>query len=764
VTLVRELEALASLYRSGQLAEVIRLGETYVRNHPNLVALHNMLGGAYLQLQRTDQAKACFENALRLQPKSAAANNNLGIVQKELGKPDAALACFKRAMKADPAYLDAHLNMGAALCALGRYGEALQAYSRAINLKPDSADAHNNLAATLRLLGRHEEAAEAFNRAIAVKPNFPEAYAALGATLSDLGRREEAVGAIKRAIQLRPDFAEAYNLLGATLKRLGHRNEAIECFNRAVRLKPDFAESYNNLGVTLQEVGRRDEAIACYQQALRAKPDYAKAYNNLGTTLQEMGRRPEAIECYAQALAIDPHFAVARVNKMHQQAHICDWSERESDAAIIPYLGVTGEAVSPFAMLLREDHPARHRIRAERFAKAQFPPRATPAFSPPRARPEKLRIGYFSADFHNHATMFLMARLFETHDRDRFSLRGYSFGAEKDDEMRARVRTAFDAFHDVRTFDDKAIAELARNDGIDIAVDLKGYSEGSRAGIFAHRAAPIQINFLGYPGTMGAPFIDYLIADRVIIPGEQRAHYSESIITVPNCYQVNDDRRAIAERAPSRAELGLPERGFVFCCFNNTFKVTAAEFNIWMRLLSKVEGSVLWLLAANPWAEANLKREAQARGVDPERLVFAPITPLPEHLARCRVADLFLDTFDCNAHTTASDALWVGLPVLTKLGQGLIARVAGSLLTAIDVPELITTDAASYEALALNLATDPEKLQRLRTGLAANRTTTPLFDSTRSTSNLERAFDAAYARYIAGQAPADISISEDAGQ
>lgn len=398
------------------------------------------------------------------------------------------------------------------------------------------------------------------SRAAALRPNFAEAYVALGATLSDLDRREEAVGAIKRAIQIRPDFAEAYNLLGATLKRLGHRSEAIECFNRATRIRPDFAEAYNNLGVTLQDVDRRDEAIVCYEQALKAKPDYAKAYNNLGTTFQDLGKRPEAIECYARALALDPNFAVARVNKIHQQAHICDWSERESDAAIIPSLGVTTEAVSPFALLLREDHPARHRVRAERFAGAQFPAREIAAFSSPTTRPEKLRIGYFSADFHNHATMFLMARLFEAHDRQRFTIHGYSFGAKNDDAMRSRAQAAFDTFQNVRDFDDRAIAAQARSECIDIAVDLKGYSESSRAGIFAQRAAPIQINFLGYPGTMGAPFIDYLLADRVIIPADQRAHYSESIITVPHSYQVNDDQRIVAERTPSRSELGLPEQ------------------------------------------------------------------------------------------------------------------------------------------------------------------------------------------------------------
>jgi predicted O-linked N-acetylglucosamine transferase (SPINDLY family) len=370
-----------------------------------------------------------------------------------------------------------------------------------------------------------------------------------------------------------------------------------------------------------------------------------------------------------------------------------------------------------------------------------------------------LRIGYFSGDFFDHATMYLMAKLFESHDRARFSLHAFSYGPRKQDAMRARAEAAFDAFHDVRGESDEAIAQLVRSEGIDIAVDLKGHTTDGRLGVLAYRPAPLQMTYIGYPGTIGAQFIDYIVADQLVIPESQRAHYSENIIYLPHSYQVNDNTRAIAERAPTRAEASLPDGVFVFCCFNNTFKISPAEFDIWMRLLARVDGSVLWLLEANRWAAENLRKQAQRRGIDPARLVFAPRASVAEHLARHRLADLFLDTFSYNAHTTAADALWAGLPLITKAGEGFAARVGASLLSAVGLPELIATHAATYEQLALDLATNPDKLAAIKAKLAANRLTTPLFNTERFARHLESAFDKAYARYLRGEAPSDLVIT-----
>ncbi len=378
----------------------------------------------------------------------------------------------------------------------------------------------------------------------------------------------------------------------------------------------------------------------------------------------------------------------------------------------------------------------------------------------PQTRPERLKIGYFSADFHDHATMFLIAGLLREHDRAGFELFAYSYGRIRSGDWRKRAEGDVDHFFDVADSSDRDVADLARSHGLDIAVDLKGYTEDARSGIFRHRPAPVQINFLGYPGSMGADFIDYIVADPTIIPDDQRRFYSERIIYLPHSYQPNDNTREIAKTDTTRADFGLPEDGFVFCCFNNNYKIGPCEFDVWMRLLDKVDGSVLWLFRSNIWAEYNLRKEAEKRGVDPARLVFAGKLPHPEHLARHKHADLFIDTFNCNAHTTASDALWGGLPVVTKQGKQFAARVAASLLRAVRLPELIAETEEEYEKRILELASAPDKLSSIKTRLAENRMKEPLFDTWRYTRNFEHGLRQAYDLYFEGKPPEDIWVKE----
>jgi protein O-GlcNAc transferase len=505
------------------------------------------------------------------------------------------------------------------------------------------------------------------------------------------------------------------------------------------------------LGITNMRLGRFDRAIEFFTRALQIKPDVAEVQYHLGITLKNLDRRDEAIDCFTKALQIKPDFVEARAAKLHQQAHICDWEAIYADAEAIESLGISGPAVSPFALLSLEDNPARHRIRSERYALEKYGRQGLPSIPRPSVKPDRLRIGYFSADFRHHPLMFLAAKLFEVHDRDRFSVHAYYFGPRNDDAMRTRAKDAFDVFHDVRSLSDKDVANLARKDAIDIAIDLTGHTAHARLGICSYRAAPIQMSYLGYPGTLGAPFIDYIIADKTVVPEEQQMHYSEKVVYLPGSYQVSDNSREISNRPMSRSEMGLPEQGFVFCCFNNSYKITSEEFNIWMRLLQNVEGSVLWLIKPKKLARASLRKEAQERGVDPERLIFADKLSMPEHLARHRLADLFLDTFIYNAHTTASDALWAGLPVVTKIGQGFAARVAGSLLNAIDLPELITNTEEDYERLAFQLATNPGKLRIIRSKLEENRDTSPLFDTELFARHIEDAYQQAYQRYFEGK-------------
>jgi predicted O-linked N-acetylglucosamine transferase (SPINDLY family) len=445
---------------------------------------------------------------------------------------------------------------------------------------------------------------------------------------------------------------------------------------------------------------------------------------------------------------------------LYQQAHICNWTAIQEDREYISELGISTQHVSPFAILSLEDAPERHRLRSELYAKQNFKQRPMPLPSRPKTKPSRLRIGYFSADFQDHATMYLMAKVFEAHDPEKFELYAYSFGPDKNDEMRQRLIKAVHVFDDVKMMNDKDIALLAQQDKIDIAVDLKGFTKGSRTGIFAYRAAPVQINYLGYPGTMGANFIDYIIADKVVIPEKHEPSYNENIIHLPYSYQVNDNTRVISECSMTRIEMGLPEQGFVFCCFNQNYKISPTEFDIWMRLLRKVEGSVLWLLKSNKWSEDNLRLEAEKRGISSERLIFAEKKPQAEHLARQRLADLFIDTFNVNAHTTTSDALWAGLPVVTKLGKGFAARVAGSLLSAIDMSELITETEQEYESLILDLATNPERLGAIKLELAANRLSKPLFNTELFTKHLEDGYQRAYQQYFDGKKPEAIYVPE----
>jgi predicted O-linked N-acetylglucosamine transferase (SPINDLY family) len=504
-------------------------------------------------------------------------------------------------------------------------------------------------------------------------------------------------------------------------------------------------------------------ALASYETALRLKPDSAEALLYRGDALNGLKRLDEALGSYDRALAIKPDLAFASGSRLHVKMRICDWRDLANDFDLLGKAIGNGERVSqPFPALATPLSAALQRRCAEAYTRAKHPERPLFPQVTHRYEHDRIRLGYFSADFHNHATSYLMAELFERHDRTRFELNAFSLGPAENDAMSARLKKAFGRFFwEVGSRTDKEVALLSRSLEIDIAVDLKGFTGGSRTSIFAMRPAPIQVNYLGYPGTMGTGYIDYLIADSTLIPEDQQQHYAEKIVYLPDTYQVNDSKRLIAETRFSKAEFGLPEEGFTFCCFNKNYKVTPTIFDIWMRLLSKVEGSVLWLWEDNSSASNNLRAQAQSRGVAPDRLVFARHMPLAEHLARHRLADLFLDTLPYNAHTTASDALWAGLPVLTCLGETFPGRVAASLLNAVGLPELIARTLDDYEACALELATNPGKLLRLRQKLAANRSTTPLFDSTLFTKHIETAYVAMWTRHQAGLAPEHIYVGPE---
>jgi protein O-GlcNAc transferase len=607
--------------------------------------------------------------------------------------------------------------------------------------------------------GRDYVSAErCFRRVTEIDPAHSAAHHNLGTALAAQHRHKEAVGAFARALEIAPSYAQAHFGLGVSLRALGRDEEAIASLARALQHDPNHDEAYYYLGLAHQEAGRLNEALACYLRAADLSPNDADVHTALASVLVRLQLPGAAARALEKALSLDPDDDLTRVHLMDQLAADCDWARLEAFRDSVPRIGIAGGPVPPFTMLTFDDDPHRHRLRSENFA-ATLPP--IQPLSPsvrPTGRPERLRIGYFSADFHDHATMFLAARLFELHDRDRFTIHAYSFGTEERGIMRERALAAFDEFTGVGHLSNRAIAELARQDGIDVAIDLKGYAEFHRIGIFAYRPAPLQMSYLGYPGTLGAPFIDYLIADKIVVPKEYRDAYSECLIVLPHSYQANDDTRALPVGDTIRAAAGLPEEGFVFCCFNYSYKLSPVEFGIWMDLLKQVEGSVLWLLASPGNMQTHLQAEMVRKGVDPRRLVIAPRTDVHSHLSRLQLADLFLDTFNCNAHTTASDALWVAVPIITKAGKSFAARVAASLLHAVGLNELVTDSEQGYGELALALATDADRLSAIRYKLAASRDTAPLFDSRLFTRHFEAGLDLAYQRYLDGLEPADIVV------
>jgi predicted O-linked N-acetylglucosamine transferase (SPINDLY family) len=537
-------------------------------------------------------------------------------------------------------------------------------------------------------------------------------------------------------------------------------DEALASYDRALALKPDYAQAHYNRGDTLHLLNRLDEALASYDRALALRPDYAEAHYNRGNVLYELKRLDEALACYDRAIAIRPDYPYLIGSRMYCRMHCCDWNNLDAAWAIVcNAIDLGKHASTPFFLLAIPSTPMQQQRCARSNIQHRFPARFAPLGQRDRYNHDRIRIGYFSNNFSDHPVSHLIAQLIENHDRARFEIIGFSFGSPTADLWRQRLEKAFDRFLDVSTRSDQEIAALARALEIDIVIDLNGFTKRARTGIFALRPAPVQVNYLGYPGTLGAEYMDYLIADATVIPPELRQYYDEKIVYLPHSFQVNNTTRVVSDRPLSRAELGLPDDAFVFCCFNHNYKITPDAFDIWMRLLHAVEGSVLWLSGGNAAATRNLRLEAEKRGIAPERLVFAMrLESLAEHLARYRQADLFLDTFYYNAHTTTSDALWAGLPVLTCLGNTFASRVAASLLTAIGLPELITHNHADYESLALELATDPERLAAIRHKLAANRTTQPLFDTARFTRDIEKAYLMMHERYQAGLAAEHIVV------
>ena len=710
------------------------------------------------ELKRYEEAVASYDQAIIIMPDYVDNYYNRGVTLQELRRYEEAEASFERVIALKSDYAEAYSHQGAALRELKRYEEALLCYDKFIVLKPDNAEAHSLRGILFWELKRYEEALVSCDKVLVLKPDSPEAHLNRGVALKELKRYEEALASYDRAIALYPDYSDAYNNRGNALTELRRYEDALLCYEQVLALNPDCAVPFSNRGVVLHELNRYEEAVLSYDKAIALNAEYAEANNNRGNTLFAIKRYDEALLNYTRALELQPDYKFLSGMCVLSRMKICEWSAFDDNFnQLAEKIGRHEQVSLPFPLLAMADSPFLQKEVALIYVQNECPENKALPEIPKRDRHDKIRIGYFSADFCNHPVSFLTAEMFELHNRERFELVAFCFGPEKKDEMRKRIEVAFDRFFDVRNLSDMDVAKLSRSLEIDIAIDLGGFTTDCRTGIFALRAAPVQISYIGYLGTMGASYIDYLIADAMIVPEESRGHYSEKIVYLP-CYQVNDTKRRIAEKIFTREECGLPKKGFVFCCFNNNYKITPGTFDGWMRILLQVEGSVLFLYADTDSAAVNLRKEAESRGVDSERLIFGKRLPRPEYLARYHVADLFLDTFPYNAGTTASDALWAGLPVLTCMGESFASRVAASLLNAIDLPELITATQGEYEALAIELATNPEKLGIIRRNLEQNRLTTPLFDTQLFTHHIEEAYRVMYERYQADLPPDHLFI------
>jgi protein O-GlcNAc transferase len=789
------LQKAFALHRSGNFAEAAKLYRKVIRQDPRQAnALHSLgiiesAGGNHAE------AATLMARSLALQPANVEFMQNYATVLCRLGQFETAsavclrglelepgnvyllyvaaaallqqdrlqeaLATFDALLAREPGHVAALTERGSVHMALERYDAARADIERAIALQPQYADAHLNRGILAGRLKRHDEAVAAFQQTLRLNPNSANAWLGLGNVLFDQKRASEALAALDRALALAPDAGEAWLGRGNVLFDLRQGREALAAYDKALSLRPQLAEAWIGRGNVLFDAARMEEALAAYDKALALKPQSAEASAGRGHALAGLKRPEEAIIAYGDALARKGDLIGLQGDRVFARMQLYDWNGIQAETDLVLQAVRAGEAVtSPFNFLVSDASPADQLRCAQIWTERRYPAQP-PLWRGARYAHDRIRIGYVSADFRAHPVAYLAANLFEAHDRARFEAIGFSIGPDDGSDIRRRLERAFDKFIDVARLGVDDIARRILAEEIDLLIDLNGFTQNARPGIFARRPAPVQVNYLGFPGTMGADYIDYVIADPVLVPPSHHAAYAEKVVTLPHSYMPHDDAgRAISDGSFERAQFGLPDGAFVFCCFNNAYKFNPRAFASQMRILKAVDGSVLWLSESHPVAMANLRTHAAAAGVAPERLVFAArVASMADHLARHRLADLFLDTLPYNAHTTASDALWAGLPVLTQIGESFAGRVAASLLTAIGLPELIMQTSEQFESLAIELAVAPEELSQIRERLASNRATTPLFDTKSFMRHLESAYATMVEHSRAGLSPQPIRVA-----
>ena len=721
---------------------------------------HYNKGKSLFNLNRHQEALAAYERAVALKPDLAEAWLGRGNAYSKLQRFDEAFSAFDKALALKPQLAEAWLSRANLLLQLKRYDRAFVSYDKALALEPRLAGVWLGRGNAFFELNRNVEALFAYDNALAIDPELAAALLGRGNVFFEANQDQQASDAYEKALALEPDLAAAWVGRGNVFFRLKAYEDALAAYNEALKLEPNMGDAWLGAGNVLFELKQHDGASSAYDSALERKPDLAAAWLGRGNVLFSLKKYEEAVAAYDNALARKPDLVGVEGLRLHAKAQLCDWSGFEDESAhLISAIKGGKPNTGPFQFLAVSSAPEDQLQCAKLWAAAHFPPSTSPLWHGERYDHKRLCIAYLSADFRQHPVAMCMAGVIECHDKSLFEVTALSCGPDDDSDIRRRLQTSFERFVDAQTYSDEQIASLVKKLEIDILIDLMGYTTDLRTGIFARRPAPIQVNYFGYSGTMGVNYIDYLIGDRTIIPENQRQFYSENIVYLPHSFLPPDNKRSISNKTFSRAEAGLPESGFVFCSFNNHYKIAPEVFASWMRILGKVEGSVLWLIETNPTAERNLRKEVAARDVHPDRLVFAARKSPSEHLARHHLADLFLDTLPYNAHTTASEALWMGLPVLTRRGETFAGRVATSLLQAMQIPELVTATADEFERMAINLATHPEQLASIKRRIANKHLTTPVFDTVSFTRTIEKAYSMMVERHLNGLAPDDMFVS-----
>lgn len=777
---VREFREAVRHLQEGRLQQSLEAHQRVLAEAPNHApSLHN-LGLIAYKTNAREEAIDFIRRSLAADPKSSKAWLSLSIMLSEARRLDEAIDACRQCVALEPASAKSHATLGDLLRIARNTTDALGAYEQSLKCEPAQPAVLAKMGDLLLQSGRLDDALALSKRARSAAPGNPEAERLERNVLAAAGHLSDACTAIETQVGDPREKARRYDELAAFLRSRKRFAEAVSIQRRALTYAPDVAEYHFNLAAALDGAGQRDEALRCYQSGLAIAPDHADAYRRVGSLMRKMEKLTAAVQAFEHAAKLDPsladaHYNLATIYKLQGRfaesrasflraietapdqlaprfevanlaRFVCDWHDVDllERQALDQFRSSERGGVAPFLLIsMPEANNSDQLEAARRFAKTWTVPEDLRfnSWNTGDTTARRIRIGYLSSDFHSHATAMLLAEVLECTDRNRFELFAYCYSPDDGSSMRTRITKAFDRFVDIKDMTERAAAQAIHDDGIDILVDLKGYTRHARTEILAYRPAPIQVNYLGYPGTMGADYVDYIVADEIVAPMSHQDAYSERIVHLPNCYQPNDRKRRISDTPVTRAEFGLPETAFVFCSFNNTYKITSEVYDVWMRLLASVPGSVLWILANEGDCRRNLEHEAQVRGIDPSRIVFAERMEIDLHLARHRLADLFLDTLPCNAHTTASDALWAGLPVLTCLGETFSGRVAASLLAAMELPELIAPDLAAYERIALALARDRSQLEPIRRRIEEQRDKSSLFDTARYARNLERAFE-----------------------